>query len=663
MHNKSSHSESQGSSSPRYGANAMWQSLARRAEGLVASVPRESMDAVGWLAGVEERRAAFRRNLGLEPWPGPAGLPQTKEYGGISGEGYRARKLGYELAPNCWGSATIYYPDPLPPVAVPGILYTCGHSPVGSHLYHPHSVMWARRGYVCLILDTIEQNDNLGEHHGFNVHWHHLRLALGISASGLEVFNSLRALDLLAADPAVDAARLGVTGVSGGGAMSFFVAVCDERIRAVSTLCGLCSPKDALVNGHLRNHCDCMFPLGVTQMDTAGIAALIAPRAALFCFGKQDRLYHIEESCRIATEARIAWDLQGLGERWKMVVVDCPHGDHPEFDRATQEWFDQHLFGEPRPVLDRGGVELDESQICVFHGVPPTPNHLHLLPEILIPRGRVALPESPSDWPAIQAETVSALQKWIPADEPVEFFRPSTWGSEEEDVSEVMGQVEGMGLSLRMTRRSRQPRAVFLSVATGGEGGQNVMSGTAALVAHPELLACILEPRLSGWNYTGVGNPAYPAGCCFEIETRMAKAMSLLGLTPVAIFLQDIRAAVKKLRELHPGLPIHLHGAGEAAVAALLAALLDKHIAGVVLDRLPWSFADRSAVIGALRVLDIPHAVGLLAPRPVAMIDRGDGNWSWPARVCRRLGCEGALTLQPDFRSAAAALFPPVRAA
>jgi dienelactone hydrolase len=637
--------------------NAIWQSLARQAENLARLAPSKFTNREDWLAGLEARRIAFRQNLGLEPWPGDRSVPASREYGEFFGEGFRARKLGYELAPNCWGSATIYYPDPTPERAVPGILYVCGHAASGSHDYQAHPILHSRRGYVCLILDTIEQNDNLGEHHGFNAHWHHLRLALGISASGLEVFNSLRALDLLASDPAVDSRRLGTTGVSGGGAMSFFLAACDERIRAVSTLCGLCSAKDALVNGHLLGHCDCMFPLGIQPMDLAEVAALIAPRAALFCFGRKDKIFHIEESCRIADDARKAWELLEAEDCWQRVVADCPHGDDPEFDLATQQWFDLHLLGEERPLLDRGPHEVDESVNCVFRGMPPQPDLLHLLPEILVPRGRVPLSTDPTEWEGIRTAAISAVRGLCPADLDGEFSAGVTWEIPGNELTEYVGHIEGMGVALRVTRRGPDPRAVFISSATGGEGWQNVAPRTSALAHYPDIAAAILEPRLNGWNYSGAGQPSFPSGMHLDLEPLQAKAMSLLGLTPVAIFLQDIRVATKQLRKCFPNLPLFLHGRGESAVAALLAALLDETIAGVVLEELPWTFADRSALIGVLRVLDIHHAVGLLAPRPTFLINPGHGNWTWPPRAYSCLDCAENFDEVADLRTALDRIF------
>ena len=97
---------------------------------------------------------------------------------------------------------------------------------------------------------------------------------------------------------------------------------------------------------------------------------------------------------------------------------------------------------------------------------------------------------------------------------------------------------------------------------------------------------------------------------------------------------------------------LFLHGKGESALASLLVALVDEHIAGVVLEDLPGSFEDRCPVMGILRVLDIPQAVGLLAPRPVVLVNPGDTNWSWPVRAYKRLQASRNFNRAADMRVA-----------
>ena len=57
---------------------------------------------------------------------------------------------------------------------------------------------------------------------------------LGYTPAGVEVWNAIRALDYLETRPEVDVRRIGVTGISGGGAMTWYTAAVDERISAAA---------------------------------------------------------------------------------------------------------------------------------------------------------------------------------------------------------------------------------------------------------------------------------------------------------------------------------------------------------------------------------------------------------------------------------------------
>jgi len=67
-------------------------------------------------------------------------------------------------------------------------------------------------------------------------------------------------------------------------------------------------------------------------------------------------------------------------------------------------------------------------------------------------------------------------------------------------------------------------------------------------------------------------------------------------------------------------------------------AILDDEVAGVVADTIPVSHVEGAHIVGILPVLDIPHAIGLVAPRPVAIPSFGAVRSLWANRACRRLG-------------------------
>ncbi len=59
----------------------------------------------------------------------------------------------------------------------------------------------------------------------------------------------IRALDYLERRPEVDAERIGVTGRSGGGAYSWWVAALDDRIRAAVPVAGITTLRNHVVDG------------------------------------------------------------------------------------------------------------------------------------------------------------------------------------------------------------------------------------------------------------------------------------------------------------------------------------------------------------------------------------------------------------------------------
>ncbi len=161
---------------------------------------------------------------------------------------------------------------------------------------------------------------------------------------GMMVYDSLRALDWLGARPDVDASRLGTLGMSMGSTMAWWVAALDERIRVTVDICCLGDFHTLLANSSLDEHGVYYYvPALLKHFTTAGINALIAPRAHLAIAGVRDPLTPPEGLDVIERELAGVYAAHGHPERWKLLRYDAGHQETAEGRAAAVEFLKRFL--------------------------------------------------------------------------------------------------------------------------------------------------------------------------------------------------------------------------------------------------------------------------------------------------------------------------------
>jgi hypothetical protein len=130
------------------------------------------------------------------------------------------------------------------------------------------------RGYVVLNIDMVGYEEGRkGEGRKEEIPKAHVTQS---NAFQLQLMNSVRAIDFLCSLEMVDEDRIGVTGASGGGTQTFFLAAIDERVKVTVPV--------VMVSGHFAGGCVCESGMGLHEkFDTNNceIAALTAPRPSL----------------------------------------------------------------------------------------------------------------------------------------------------------------------------------------------------------------------------------------------------------------------------------------------------------------------------------------------------------------------------------------------
>src|SRR5262249_7176976 len=119
------------------------------------------------------------------------------------------------------------------------------------------------------------------------------------------------------------------------------------------------------------------------------------------------------------------------------------------------------------------------------------------------------------------------------------------------------------------------------------------------------------------------------------------RSHALIGRTVDQGRVWDVAAAVRQLDEFEKGKAgWRVMGRGQAGIIAAYAALFEPSIAEVVIVDPPASHRDGPIFLNVLRVLDVPDALGMLAPRPLTLINAKDPVFDRTAAVYKAAEAE-----------------------
>ena len=608
-----------------------------------------------WNARKDKLRGQLFEMLSLAPLPPKTDLHATTT-GTVEHPEFTVEKVHFQSLPGFYVTANLYVPKKLDRPA-PAILYVCGHSLVktndvsyGSKVgYQHHGAWFARNGYVALIIDTVQLGELEGIHHGtYNkgMWWWNSR---GYSSAGTEAWNCIRALDYLQTRKEVDPERIGVTGRSGGGAYSWWIAALDERIKAACPVAGITDLQNHVIDGTVEGHCDCMFMVNTYRWDYAQVAALVAPRPLLICNTDKDPIFPLEGVVRLHEKVRRIYELNNAGGNLGLLITEGPHKDTQELQVPVLRWFNRFLKKEEAPVENHAVKLFTGQQLKVFEKLPEDERTSHIY-ETFVPTAKT--PEVPKDapaWSMQRNEWMVALKERVFAGWPREAapldLRP-VFTRERDGVQFTAFEFQSQNaVPLRLyvaspvgLNRAEQvvvnvlddrDWANWLGTMVGGFAGE-MRDELAAVEPGVQLTATPETAKIyADWQAfvkagrtvhvyfapRGVGLTALSNNSKHLVQTR--RRFMLLGQTLDSMRVWDIRRALQATRTLPEttGAPVLLRGSRYMAANTLYASLFGPDVTALELRDLPASHQDGPDYLNVLRFLDLPQAVALATER------------------------------------------------
>lgn len=624
-----------------------------------AKITDQSLDGINKLQDWEKVRSGryneLAEMLGLEGLPLKAKRtkPNVKVTGIVKEKGYHIEKLYYESLPSLYVPANLYVPDNVKKPG-PAILYVCGHSPTQKTHYQAHARKFAQLGFVCLIIETIQWGEVRGEHWGCYARGWFNWYSRGYNPAGVEVWNAVRGLDLLSERQEVDPEKLGVTGISGGGSQSWYIAALDPRIKAVAPICGASTLKSHILTRTVDGHCDCMMPVNTYRHDFQMIGALIAPRPFLIAQADRDGLNPIESVRELFSDIKEIYELFGKSEHLTLVETPGGHSYHKISREKIFSFFMKYLMGKDISPEAAGDIDespenqLSEEELEVYINGPPKDDRTTVIQDSFI-----KLPEPP----VIENEK----ELFSFRDSVVRFLTRETFGAFPQTPEPF-----SPGLVYRTADGAPYGSSIFSFVSEKGWRLKVDVRWRKDRKKKNPLLIVLRTPDLDRWDSESFVNDIHPDGNVAYLEVRgvgengwspdlqwhIRRASVWTGRTIASMQVYDLLRCMQFCRTLD-GVDagnISIAAREEMTVIAMYAALLDGNCKNLVLKNPPES-QDRPSrpdgkgaateMLNCLRVTDVYQIPALLYPAKTEIMGTVPATYQWSDKTLERLGKVG----------------------
>jgi cephalosporin-C deacetylase-like acetyl esterase len=641
-----------------YQANNIRSYLSAVAEEITDHALSDITSLSEWGELREQRYWEFIEMMGLQDMPMKGERPDlnVKITGTIQQDGYRIEKLYYESLPGLYVPANLYIPDDIREPR-PAILYVCGHSPTQKVRYQPYPRKFAELGFVCLIIETIQMGEVRGEHHGCYARGWFNWYSRGYNPGGVEVWNAIRGLDLLAERPEVDPEKLGVTGISGGGSQSFYIAAADLRIKAAAPVCGASTFKAHIATRTVDGHCDCMVPINTYRQDFHHIGALIAPRPLLIAQADRDGLNTIESVRELHDSIKKMYGLYGVPENISLVESPGGHSYHRISRQAIHAFFIEHLMGKKVAPEETGDIDetpenlLSGDDLKVYVDGPPEDDRtttiqdsfvkLHGDPDTSNEQDLIAYRDSVKRF--LATRTFGAFPETaVPLDPKLEFR--SLDGARHGWNIHSFTSEKGWRLKVDIRWRNEPDIQKPLMIVLRNYDENRWDSESFASGLDEEWNIAYLEVR-------GIGENGWEPG----LQWHVRRASAWTGRTIASMQVYDLLRAMEFCRNLEGVDPARIGIAArkEMTVMAMYAALMDGHCHSLILKDPPASQDSPSRpdgkgaaieMLNCLRITDLYQLPALLIPAKIDFQGTVPETYQWSVKILQNLGKEDLIS-------------------
>jgi len=344
-------------------SNSLYHYLAGQAyllldqrEGVIANL--NSLDS--W----QQRQKYIRETMIDIVGPFPEKTPLSpKTIRTITREKFRVEHIIFESRPHFFVTSSLYIPSAITKTEkAPAVIYCSGHTAEGyrSAVYQHVIINLVSKGFIVFAFDPVGQGERLeyfDKETGKSViggptkeHSYPGAQAFitGSSQANYMIWDGIRAVDYLLSREEVDPARIGITGRSGGGTQSAYIAAMDDRIYAAAPenyltnytrLLQTIGPQDAEQN---------LYNLIGRGLDHPDFLIVRAPKPALMITTSGD-MFSIQGAIETENEVSQIYKSYNKEENFGRIEDDAGHASTKKNREAMYAFFQKHLSNPGNP--------------------------------------------------------------------------------------------------------------------------------------------------------------------------------------------------------------------------------------------------------------------------------------------------------------------------
>ncbi len=269
--------------------------------------------------------------------------------------GYKVENLIYESLPGFYVTASLFIPDNLSKPA-PAILFCSGHSTGVYRLqsYQLPLLNLVKKGFIVLAIDPVGQGERLqyydidaGKSLVGSSNNEHSYPAPQISLIGKSVaryfaWDGIRGIDYLVSRNEVDAERIGVHGLSGGGTQTAYISALDDRVKASAPSGYITSYKRLLESIGVQDGEQNLYHGLLEGIDHFDYIAVRAPKPTLLMATTRD-FFSIQGTRETYRELEKVYEIFGKPGNIAITEDDHGHGYTKSIREAMYAFFQEHL--------------------------------------------------------------------------------------------------------------------------------------------------------------------------------------------------------------------------------------------------------------------------------------------------------------------------------